>query len=479
MNENVQYRTAKSWQIHLWPLSAGVINGFGLLMMYVSYITAGGYGIAVAVSGMILTGTRIFDGITDPICAFVSDRINTKFGKVRILCWLGWLIMALATLVMFVFAAGKGHGAVFFTINYMVYVIGYTMINVAVNIGNATITNDPKQRPLLSRWSTVYTMIAMMGGSMALMMFVLPRFNNEFSLPMLAATCVIIIVVTAILLLIASLAISSVDKPENFTTSAQKGSKIDIKDCVEVVKHNRPLQMFIVAAASDKLALQTAGNTAFSTLLFGILIGNMGMSAVMSALTMPLSLLGAILAPRMAIRKGNKVALTWFTWFAIIASAAGIVLYMFLDFRSIFVSAVPTALFMAFTVLKGIGSNGASACNIAMLADVSDYEISRSGNVMPGTVAACYSFLDKIISSLATTLAGFSLAAIGYTNVMPQPTDPQTPAILPMVIVMTIVVPMIGWLCTIVAMKFYPLTKEKMVEVQQKNSELRAAQGTK
>lgn len=456
MNENVQYRTAKSWQIHLWPLSAGVINGFGLLMMYVSYITAGGYGIAIAVSGMILTGTRIFDGITDPICAFVSDRVNTKFGKVRILSWLGWLIMALSTLVMFVFAAGKGLGAVFFTINYMVYIIGYTMISVAVNIGNATITNDPKQRPLLSRWNTFYTMIVMMGGSMALMMFVLPRFNNEFSLPMLATTCVIIIVVIAILLLIASLAISSVDKPENFTTGAQNNSKIDIKDCVEVVKHNRPLQMFIVAAASDKLALQTAGNTAFTTLLFG-----------------------AILAPRMAIRKGNKVALTWFTWFAIIASAAGIVLYMFLDFRSIFVSAVPTVLFMAFTVLKGIGSNGASACNIAMLADVSDYEISRSGNVMPGTVAACYSFLDKIISSLATTLAGFSLAAIGYSTVMPQPTDPQTPAILPLVIIMTIVVPMIGWICTIVAMKFYPLTKEKMVEVQQKNSELRAAQGAK
>lgn len=36
--------------------------------------------------------------------------------------------------------------------------------------------------------------------------------------------------------------------------------------------------MFTIAAASDKLALQTAGNIAFSTLLFGVLIGKMTLS---------------------------------------------------------------------------------------------------------------------------------------------------------------------------------------------------------
>ena len=34
--------------------------------------------------------------------------------------------------------------------------------------------------------------------------------------------------------------------------------------------------------------------------------------------------------------------------------------------------------------------------------------------------------------------------------------------------------PIIGWVCTLIAMKWYPLTKEKMIEVQQHNAALRS-----
>lgn len=35
--------------------------------------------------------------------------------------------------------------------------------------------------------------------------------------------------------------------------------------------------------------------------------------------------------------------------------------------------------------------------------------------------------------------------------------------------------PILGWICTLVAMRKYPLTKEKMVEVQEKNKEIKDA----
>ena len=118
---------------------------FYMLMMYVSYIANAGYGIAVAVTGIIATGTRIFDGITDPICAFISDRVNTKYGKVRILMALGRLIMALSCWVMFV--GGIGHGMIFFIVDYCVYIVGYTLFNVSMNVASPVLTNDPKQCP--------------------------------------------------------------------------------------------------------------------------------------------------------------------------------------------------------------------------------------------------------------------------------------------------------------------------------------------
>ncbi|MDO5765480.1 MAG: MFS transporter [Elusimicrobiales bacterium] len=475
-NESIRYRTAKKWRIRLFPLASAVNNAFYLLMMYISYLTAGGYGLLVAVSGAILTGTRIFDGITDPICAFITDRVNTKHGKVRILQWIGWGVMSLACFLMFF--VGIGHGAVVFTVLYMLYILGYTIFGVATNTGYPIITTDPKQRPLLARWNTLYTMIIMMGGNMVIMSAVLPLFGNEYSIPMLQATCLGIIVISAILLVLSNLAIAPYDKPENFEVGAKREKPIGLKDCWALLKDNRALQMFIIAASSDKLALTTASNTAFTTLLFGVLIGNMSLSAIMSALTLPLSLVGAVLATRMASRKGNKYALTYWTWFAIAFAALGAVVYAVVPLNNVFKSIVPTVLFLAVTILRQLGQNGISACTQAMLADVADYEASRSGNFLPGTVAACYSFVDKLVSSLATTVAGLALSAVGYVSVMPQPTDAATSATIPFVIIMTLGLPILGWLCTILAMKWYPLTKEKMVEVQQKNNELREAART-
>ncbi|MFQ9056790.1 MAG: MFS transporter [Faecalibacterium sp.] len=61
-----------------------------------SYSASIGYGITTAAAGIILTCSRILDGITDPLFAFVYDRVNTKFGKLRILMVAGFLIEALA-----------------------------------------------------------------------------------------------------------------------------------------------------------------------------------------------------------------------------------------------------------------------------------------------------------------------------------------------------------------------------------------------
>lgn len=55
---------------------------------------------------------------------------------------------------------------------------------------------------------------------------------------------------------------------------------------------------------------------------------------------------------------------------------------------------------------------------------------------------------------------------IGYKEVMPQPTDAKT---MPVVLLVGIVYygfPILGWICSLIAMKITPVTKEMMIEVQ-------------
>ena len=76
------YRRAKTWQIALASCSSGIGMSFYVLLGLASYVANAGYGIATAVVGLILTATRILDGVTDPIIAIIIDKMNTKFGKI-------------------------------------------------------------------------------------------------------------------------------------------------------------------------------------------------------------------------------------------------------------------------------------------------------------------------------------------------------------------------------------------------------------
>lgn len=221
---------------------------------------------------------------------------------------IGWAIMALSCWLMFI--GGIGGGVIYFIVVYCLYIVGYTITSVASNIATPVITNDPKQRPLLARWQNIWTMATMMVLNMVVAALFLPRFNNEYNLDCLQAMFYLIAGVSLVYLIISCIAVSEADKPENFEFGRKEDKqKLKLRDCWEMIKGNRALQMYIVAAASDKLALQTAGNTIFTTMLFGILIGNMAMSAIFSALTMPVSIISAILATKMARTQGNRNAL--------------------------------------------------------------------------------------------------------------------------------------------------------------------------
>ncbi len=107
--------------------------------------------------------------------------------------------------------------------------------------------------------------------------------------------------------------------------------------------------------------------------------------------------------------------------------------------------------------------------------DIIDYEFSRSGRYMPAVVNTAYSFVDKLISSLATTIVAVSVASIGYTEGMPQATDTLTSGIFWIATFLWLGMPILGYVCTLVAMHWYKLDKETMEEVQRKNTETRAA----
>ena len=120
---------------------------------------------------------------------------------------------------------------------------------------------------------------------------------------------------------------------------------------------------------------------------------------------------------------------------------------------------------------KGISGN----IVIPMTADCADYETYRSGKYVPGLMGTLFSFVDKIISSFAPLIAGVVFTMVGFADHNPVEGDPVTMELRIGVAFLAVGLIICGLICNLIAMKFYPLTKEKMAEIQDKVAAIKAA----
>ena len=252
---------------------------------------------------------------------------------------------------------------------------------------------------------------------------------------------------------------------------------IKMKDALDLVLHNRDMQMYTIAAASDKLALQTASNSAITVMIFGIIIGNYKFNASLNLVNMFVTLaLLFFFVSRLAGKSGLKKANILWTSTSIAMYALMWVFLLCVDTLQITVNPVLKVVFIVLYCAMGASKMATSCVSNPLRYDIIDYEFSRSGRYMPALVNTVYSFIDKLISSLASTIVALSVAMIGYTEGMPQATDELTSGVFWVGTFLWLGVPIIGYVCTLVAMRWYKLDKETMDEVQRKNAELRAAQ---
>lgn len=474
--DGVQYRRAKLWQIILVAFNA--FNGMAVyfLIGLASYSASIGYGIATLVVGGLLTFTRIFDAITDPLLAFVYDRFNTRFGKVRPLMLIGWVIQSAGLLCMFNFFSSKGHGIPVFLLFYLIYVIGYTIVNMTAQTLPALMTNDPKQRPTVGVWQTVLNYLTPMALNIIVYTKLMPALGGSFNQNFLNITAWMCVTISFIGVVLVCIGISEYDKPENF--KGIKNERLKVRDMVDVLKSNKPLQSYILSAASDKIAQQASSASIVSTMLNGILIGDMGLATTLSMIGMLPSILFAAYGARYAGKHGHKESIVSWTRNCIFANLAIIAFFIIVrntvGTATIASMGVTMILYVALTFI----TNGFAMCvttaNTGFMADIIDYELDRSGKYIPAVISGTYSLVDKIVSSFSAAIATGCVALIGYTATMPQPGDPATSGVFWMTMFLRYGLAILGWICTLLAMRHCGLTKGEMVNVQKRIADKKA-----
>lgn len=529
LEENGVHR-AKLWEIGFYALNNTSTNTYMMLVSSISYFLIGIVGVGVVLAGSIVTIMRVWDGVTDPFVGYIVDKTNGKFGKNRPFIVAGQVIMFLSTLVMFRLIPLIPSAARFgvFIVIYAVYIVGYTCQCVVTKSAQSCLTNDPKQRPVFSMFDSVYNIALMSlffpvylsgtlvpkftittaeaGEKIAALVAKNPNLANvlttgENGVQTLSAFYnpemwqYMQLVFAGISVVFACFAIAGLwrkDRLKYFGTG--KVVKVGLKDYADVLAHNRGIQMLVVAAGSDKLALQCTGNSTVTICLFGIICGNYAFNASNSAITsIPIMLFSVFGIGYIARSLGQKKCLVVGSIGAIVCAGLLAVLVAFGGASSMM---LPTfsltklstwgslfapgswSMFGVLFVLLYIGMKGFSNLSgsivIPMTADCADYETYRSGRYVPGLMGTLFSFVDKLISSLGATLVSIIFAIIGFKAALPTLETPYSGAILAATLFCYLGMPAIGWILNLVSMKFYPLTKEKMVEIQGEIARIKA-----
>ena len=87
-------------------------------------------------------------------------------------------------------------------------------------------------------------------------------------------------------------------------------------------------------------------------------------------------------------------------------------------------------------------------------------------------VTGTYSLVDKLISSFVAMLASVAIVIAGYQGTArPQPGDPATGAIFWVTMFVMYVVPILGWIVTLIAMKNCTLDREEMIRDRKRRIE--------
>ena len=239
--------------------------------------------------------------------------------------------------------------------------------------------------------------------------------------------------------------------------------------------------MLVLSASTDKLG-SSAKSSAVMVAMFACIAGsNLLQSNVTGLVTIPSTIVCFLFISFFATRLGQRKAMLIGSVVGLVINGALAALWLLGDPTTMTSNPATGALnwgyflilYLVLTIIaagfQGISGN----IVIPMTADCADYEVYRTGKYVPGLMGTLFSFVDKLVSSLATTLVALFYSMVGFKDALPDTLTPYSDGIFWATIGCFVLLPIVGWLCNVVAMHFYPLTKEKMEEIQDEVAQIK------
>ncbi len=435
---------------------------FITLSVYFLVYATSYYGMSAAIVGLIMTATRLFDAVTDPIIGVLIDKTNTRIGRFRPWILGGAVLSAVMFILMFAgFDTGSLTGNyILITVLYCIFVIGYTMQTACTKSAQTILTTIPKQRTTLNMLGMIWSLVSYI----LLLSVVVKVMNKAGGMDVIDGWHIVsraVAVVQVALALIVFISLKRSDVIENYS-KLEVQHKAKFSDYIKIFKHNRALQSLVLAAATNKIA-QTMLSS-LTVVFYFYVAKNESYQGIVAPITLIITIIATIGSVFIINKMGRVEA---FKLSSILGFLFGIAMIPLIAMN-------PSSLgWLIFVIgLNGVLISCTGNANlISMIADAADYEYYKFGNFIPGMIGTAFSFIDKMVSSLSTTIVGLVLSAVGFVSVEKTPTSDK---MFWTILIMFCLAPAIGHLFSIIGMKMHPLKKSEHLKMLKELEERKA-----
>ncbi len=460
------------------------------------YADSEGFGLSLGFVALTLALSRVFDGLTDPIVGFLSDRTRSRFGRRKpyILLgmpifltgiWMLWVPLIEFTDITFL-GVTFNSGYPYLLASLVVMYVGATIKDVPYSAMGAELAKDYNERTLVMSWREAFSVTGSLVGAFCPAVIIFWGFtkptDNVYFLAIICCTLMPIFIINLMF---------TVKEPAPKESNAEK---MKIRESFRYVWANEPYRRLVIIFLFATIGSGLTNSLSFffvkHVLLAGDLYGwYLAPYFVSQIVAIPLWFK---LSRKIGKHRATMCAIGWYAfwscfipliaiaphhWFEAFEISRLANLFLPSDSAASLVSyfeGVPTGKFLFFVgvmMLKGSSIGALSALPYAMAADVIDVDKAVTGKNQGGAYFSIWTMTRKI--AYAAGLASFGLAAawIGFDSLADPINAPNSENTLLWLAIFYSVIPALFKFVAIPLLWSYPLTEEKVRSIQQEIAE--------
>lgn len=413
-----------------------------IVMVYLTFFCTDIFGISsLTVAGLMLV-TKVIDAITDPIMGFIADQTRTKSGRYRPYLIYGAPVLGL--LIYLLFSAPNLSTAmkvVFIYAVYIAYSLAFTVVGVPFTSLVPVLAKDSTERTMVVSWKNIMIQVGRL-------------FITSFALPLVelfgggAVGWGRFGALVGVLITLCFWCVAWGLKPYDTIDLKIKRPKVNMLKEMHLITKNKPLLMLMLAFGTDMIANSTL--LAVNMYYFKYVLGRVDLVPITSVALTVTGVISNFAIPFLTKKFGKK-RLYWFGS-----------LFSILPLAILFVKpVVPSGALIVLLALFGLISTLPSALAWAMLPDCVDYAEYVTGVKGNGVVSSTFSFMNKLCGALGASMASFLLATFGFVA-----NQEQTKTVIFVIVFLRFVVPILGYIASLISVHFYELTDERNLEIR-------------